>query len=105
MLATRFGGALPGLTLGVQDGITQVLGGSLLPSYFGTGKAGFAQAANMAIQLLLSGLCPFVVGMVHEQGMLRGLWIFLAACDFAAAGLALGMRPPMTLPPERGGAK
>jgi MFS family permease len=101
MLAFNFGGALPGLTLGMQDGMTQVLSASQLPTYFGTGKAGFAQAANMAIQLLISGLCPFAVGILYERGLLRAMWVTLAACGIAAAVLALRMRPPMTLAPQK----
>jgi predicted MFS family arabinose efflux permease len=105
MLTFDVGRALPGFTLGMQDGMTQVLSGSLLPSYFGAGKAGFAQSANMAMQLLLSGLCPFVVGVVYEQGLLRGVWISLVAAAVVASGLAVGMRPPMTLAPARSDAK
>ena len=101
MLAFNFGGALPGLTLGMQDGMTQVLSASQLPTYFGTGKAGFAQAANMAIQLLISGLCPFAVGILYERGLLRAMWVTLAVCGIAAAVLALRMRPPMTLAPQK----
>jgi MFS family permease len=105
MLTFAFGQALPGFTLGAQDGMGQVLMSSQLPTYFGKGKAGFAQAANMAVQLLLSGLCPFVVATVHERGHLRAVWTTLAAVGVLAAGVSLAMRPPMTLPPTRSEGK
>lgn len=98
MFAFGFGWAIPGFTFGAQDGITQVLGGSLFTTYFGKERAAFAQAANMALLLFASGLCPFFVATLQEQGLLQALWLSLAAIGFTAATLvALRMQAPMTV--------